>query len=163
MTTLAPAASALRQLLNALEKLAEGFALYDPHDRLLVCNRAYADLWAEVDIAIEPGLDYKDLLRTALDAGCFPEARGREAEWLAERLAARLQDRRVYERKTTSGRWVRMDSRRTDDGGRVCSVVDITDLKAREADAKQAHAFLDTIIEAVPAPLVVRTGPMDGT
>lgn len=158
MATFAPGASALQQLLTALDKLAEGLALYDAHDRLVSCNRAYVDLWAEVDVRVEPGLDYKVLLRKALEAGCFPEARGREAEWLAERLAARLQSHRVYDRRTTGGRWVRMDSRLTDDGGRICSVVDITDLKAREAEAKEALAFLDTIIEGVPAPLVVKDG-----
>ena len=156
-----PGPSESADFFDALNELNEGVALYDAQDRLVRCNRAYAELWAEADIEIAPGLDYRDLVRQALADGCFREARGREAAWLAERLAAVGQSHKIYERQTNDGRWVRMDSRRLSSGGRICSMVDITDLKAREAEAQASREFLDRIVEAVPAPLVVKDG-VDG-
>jgi PAS domain S-box-containing protein len=153
-----PGPSEHADFFEALNELREGIALYDAQGQLVLCNRAYAGLWAEADIEIAPGLDYRDLLRQALADGCFPEARGREAAWLAERIAALGHAHRSYERQTNDGRWVRMDSRRLNSGGRISSMVDITDLKAREAEAEASREFLDRIIEAVPAPLVVKDG-----
>ena len=153
-----PGPSEPADVFEALNELQEGVALYDAQDRLVLCNRAYVDLWAEADIEIAPGLDYRDLVRQALADGCFPEARGCEAAWLAERFATLGHTRNIYERQTNDGRWVRMDRRSLNSGGRICSMVDITDLKAREAEAEVAREFLDRIIEAVPAPLVVKDG-----
>ena len=153
-----PRSSEQADVFKALNELCEGVALYDTQDRLVFCNRAYAELWSEADIEIAPGLDYRDLMRQALADGCFPEARGRETAWLAERFAAIGHSRRIYQRQTNDGRWVRMDSRRLASGGRVCSMVDITELKQREAEAQASREFLDCIIEAVPAPLVVKDG-----
>ena len=153
-----PGASEQADFFEALNELREGIALYDAQDRLVLCNRAYAELWAEADIVIAPGLDYGDMVRQALANGCFPEARGREATWLTEHLSALGHSHKIYERQTNNGRWVRMDSRRLNSGGRICAMVDITDLKAREAETQASREFLDRIIEAVPAPLVVKDG-----
>ncbi len=146
----------LRRLSAALDRLGEGIALFDSQDLLVTCNLAYTQLWADAGVRIEPGMSHADMLREALATGCFPEAAADEDAWLKARLAAHRLDQHVHERQTVDGRWIRMETRTTDDGGLICSSVDITDVKAREADAQEARAFLDAIIEGVPAPLVVK-------
>jgi PAS domain-containing protein len=47
---------ARRRLVDAIENSSEGFAFYDPDDRLVICNSRYRDLlYPDADINIEPG------------------------------------------------------------------------------------------------------------
>src|SRR5580704_10983214 len=73
------------------------------------------------------------MLRGGLARGQYPEAVGREEEWLSERLAAHRQSNATIEQRLPDGRWLRVQERRSADGGSVGIRIDITDLKRREA------------------------------
>ena len=44
-----------RQLGDALESIAEGFVLFDPEDRLVMCNSHYRALFTDVAHMVRPG------------------------------------------------------------------------------------------------------------
>jgi len=126
--------SALERLREAIEVLPAGLGFYDAEDRLVICNRQYLGIAGFCRDLIEPGVPFRRLLETDLAHGDYPEAVGREAEWMAERLAARRAGAGAIEQRLADGRWLRLEDRLTAEGGVVTIAVDITDLK-RQAEA----------------------------
>ena len=63
----------------------------------------------------------------------YPAARGREKEFVAERLALHNLPRSSVEQELPGDRWVRAEEQRTADGGVIGVRVDVTELKSREA------------------------------
>src|SRR3546814_6530707 len=51
------------RLSDAIEAMADGFALYDAEDRLVVCNQQYRELNAASADALVPGIRWFDFLR----------------------------------------------------------------------------------------------------
>ena len=129
----------LRRLREALDVMPEGLAFYDASDRLVTWNARYADLFQTGEATLAVGMPFADLLALNIAHGVYPEAVGREAEWMAERQAARWSAALSLTQKTAGGRWLRVTERRTADGGTVSVCVDITDLKVTEAAMGQAR------------------------
>jgi PAS domain S-box-containing protein len=141
------AAAAQQSLVEAIETMPEGFALYDAEDRLVVCNRRYREIYAASADAIVPGARFEDMLRVGLGRGQYAEARGREEAWIAERLARHARARGAHEQRLDSGRWIRVEERRTPDGGSVGIRIDITELKEREAELRRLNDTLEQRVE----------------
>ena len=129
----------LRRLREALDVMPEGLAFYDVSDRLVTWNARYADLFQAGGPTLAAGLPFSDLLARNVAQGVYPEAAGREAEWIAERLHARRSMTPSLTQQTAGERWLRINERRTADGGTVSVNVDITDLKRAEAAMAQAR------------------------
>ena len=80
------ALAAEKYLFDAVNVLTDGFVLYDSDDRLLVCNDGYRGLYKESAHLMVPGTTFEDIIRFGVARGQYPEAAGREEEWIAERL-----------------------------------------------------------------------------
>ncbi|WP_269516479.1 ATP-binding protein [Brevundimonas subvibrioides] len=126
--------SSLSQLREAIDTMPDGLAFYDAEDRLLIWNARYAEVNAELASALQIGVRFRDMLQIGLDQGLYAEAIGREQAWIAERLAARRRLSNTLEQQISGDRWLRVQDRRTAQGGIVTVVNDITDLK-RDAQA----------------------------
>ena len=129
----------LRRLREALDVMPEGLAFYDAADRLVAWNTRYADLFQLGGAPLTIGTPFSELLARKVAHGVYAEAVGREAEWIAERMAGRWSGAPNLTQKTVDGRWLRVTERRTADGGTVSVCVDITDLKVAEAAMAQAR------------------------
>ncbi|WP_312015462.1 EAL domain-containing protein [Bradyrhizobium manausense] len=129
----AAARAAHTHLTEALEVVPEGLALFDKDDRLVLWNRQYAEFYAASQEALAAGTPFESILRAGLARLQYPEAIGREDEWLAERLARHALPRYSHEQHLPGDRWIRVEERRTADGGSIGVRIDITDLKRREA------------------------------
>jgi methyl-accepting chemotaxis protein/NO-binding membrane sensor protein with MHYT domain len=129
----------MKRLREALDAMPDGLAFYDANDRLTAWNTQYADLCSRHDAALEVGLPFADLIKASIAGGGYLAAVGREAEWLAERLAARKASDGELEQQTADGRWLRVTDRRTGDGGVVSVCVDITGLKRAETAMARAR------------------------
>ena len=79
------------------------------------------------------GARFEDVLRAAIAAVPHPDAAGREEAWLAERLALHREMQSTHEQRLPGDRWLRVEERRTADGGSIGVRIDITELKRREA------------------------------
>ncbi len=126
--------TALSQLREAIDTMPDGLGFYDADDRLLIWNARYAEVNTELAAALSVGVRFRDMLQIGLDQGLYPDAVGREAEWIEERLAARRRLSNTLEQQVGGDRWLRVQDRRTAQGGIVTVVNDITDLK-RDAQA----------------------------
>jgi diguanylate cyclase (GGDEF)-like protein/PAS domain S-box-containing protein len=127
------ARSAHTRLIEALDVVPEGLAILDADDRYVLWNKRYAELYTDSFDAIAPGMSFEEVLRFGLTRGQYPEARGREEEWLRERLDRHAQPHCAHEQQLSGDRWIRIEERRMADGGSIGVRVDITDLKRREA------------------------------
>jgi class 3 adenylate cyclase/HAMP domain-containing protein len=142
-TNLRDIEEARRRLVDAIENSSEGFAFYDPDDRLVICNTRYRDLlYPGADIAIEPGMAFETIIRTAAENGHIVDAEGRIDEWVSDRLALHHNPGEPRIQGRSGGQWVMITERKTGDGGTVAIYSDITDLKQREEDlTKKSNAL----------------------
>lgn len=128
------ATTSLRRIREAVDAMPDGLGFYDSRDRLVLWNARYAEVNPELEPYLIVGLTFREALRIGIDEGRYPEAAGREEEWLNERIKARRQLSSSIEQQVTGGRWLRIQDRRTSEGGTVTVCSDITDLK-RDAQA----------------------------
>ncbi len=134
-TNLRDIEEARRRLVDAIENSSEGFAFYDPEDRLVICNTRYQQLlYPEFDVNIEPGMTFETIIRTAAENGHITDAEGRVDEWVAERLAVHHDPGEPRIQRRSEGQWIMVTERKTADGGTVAIYSDISDLKQREED-----------------------------
>ncbi|MFN3610720.1 PAS domain S-box protein [Tepidimonas sp.] len=149
------AARAERLLRSAIEAIGEGFALYDPQDRLVFCNERYRELYSVAAPLMEPGRTFEEIIRYGAERGEYAEAIGRVEAWVAERLAQhRTADRDVIQH-LASGRVLRIIERRTLDGYVVGFRVDITELEQARAEAEANRELLVSALDAVGAAVSV--------
>ncbi len=149
------AAQAHARLNDAIESILDGFALYDVDDRLVLCNERYREIYSKHAAAIMPGSTFENVLRNSVARGEFSAAIGREEEWIAERLRSHADPPGPIEQELTDGRWLRVEERRTREGGIVGLRTDITAIKQAERDAADAKARLNDAIESISDGLIL--------
>jgi diguanylate cyclase (GGDEF)-like protein/PAS domain S-box-containing protein len=140
------------RLLGAFDVLPEPTLLLDADDRLVFWNAAYAQTSplaaGHGDSSLRRGMSFEELARANLAKRRFPDAIGREEEWLADRLAKRLQPSSTFEHRLSDDQWALIKERRTPDGGYINIRIDITELKRREASFR-------LLFEDNPVPMCV--------
>ncbi len=136
----ARAAQAHLRLNDAIESVSEGFALFDPEDRLVLCNSRYRDLlYPGMQNLVTPGRTFEAILRTAIDKGLIHDAKEQVDEWVAARLERHRNPGGWHTQQRSSGFWLQVSERKMSDGGTVATYSDVTELKLREAELAEAH------------------------
>lgn len=137
---------ARRRLVDAIENTSEGFAFYDSEDRLELCNTRYKELlYPDVDVAIEPGMTFEEIIRGAADRGLVAAADGRVDEWVAERLARHRDPGEPQLQQRGDDRWISISERKTSRDGIVAVYADITDMKQREEELSEKSNALEQL------------------
>tara|TARA_R110000787_G_scaffold23762_3_gene67714 strand:- start:129584 stop:131068 length:1485 start_codon:yes stop_codon:yes gene_type:complete len=124
-------------LFAAIESLSEGVTLFDAEDRLIYANKSWHFMNRAVPENFVEGTVFKDHLKTLVERGLAPEARGREAEWMAERLTRHRNPTGPFELQREDVRLL-VDEQRLPDGGIATLYTDITELKRAEEDLQNA-------------------------
>jgi PAS domain S-box-containing protein len=128
----ASSAQAARRLVDAIESLSAGFAIFDADDRFVMGNRVF------IRLVHGPGGDklgqtFAELVEDFARRFLHPDAIGTDREaWLRERMEQHRQPSGPVELRLRDGRWSRIDETRTSDGGTVLIHTDITELKQAE-------------------------------
>lgn len=151
-------AAQLRQFRDAIDSIADGFALYDQQDRLVYCNRRYREIYAASADLMVPGRTFAEILRIGAERGQYAEAVGRVEEWVAERLA-RHYALETIEQQLGDGSWLRIVEQRTSDGGIVSVRSDITDIKRAE-ELRRQRDVQEEVIRAQGAMLAELSTPI---
>jgi CheY-like chemotaxis protein/PAS domain-containing protein len=128
------------RLRDAIDAIPEGVVFLDNDGRYILWNKRYAEIYHRSADLFRPGARLADTLRVGVARGDYPEAIGREEEWLAQRIA-KLQSPtgQRHEQRLADGRWLMIEERRTSDGGVIGLRVDITEMKAQAETL--AHAL----------------------
>jgi PAS domain S-box-containing protein len=132
------------RLMDALESISEGFALYDADDRLVLCNRRFREILylGEVD-GVVPGMQFETIVRRCAERGLVKEAAGRIDTWVAEQVAAHCDPRGPQIQQYSSDRWIQVSEHKTAGGGTVAVYTDITELKHVEERLQESLARYD--------------------
>ena len=138
---------ARQRLRDAIEAMPDGFALFDNQDRLVLFNSAYQQIYTTSGDSIREGATFEEIVRHGASVGQYPEAVGRLDEWVGERVRAHRDPMNPFEQQTNDGRWLRIEERRTNDGGIVGIRADITRIKERELALASQTALLTTTFE----------------
>jgi PAS domain S-box-containing protein len=125
-------------LRGAIDAIDEAFVLYDPQDRLVMCNEPYRRLYAGVAHLMVPGVPFETLVRTGAERGDYAQAIGRVDEWVAERMAAHFASNFAHVQLLSDGRTLRIVERKLPDGHTVGFRIDITELTEARQKAEQA-------------------------
>lgn len=138
------ARTAEARLREALDVLPEGIVLLDPEGRYILWNRRYAEIYHRSADLFREGAKLADTLRIGVARGDYPQAVGQEEIWLSQRLAALDNPDEPHEQQLADGRWIRIEERKTADGGNIGLRVDITDLKSQSAALEAALERAET-------------------
>ena len=132
-------ALARQRLVEAIESISEGFALYDAEDLLVLSNRRYREVASPADPeAIVPGLTFESVIRRVAALGAVDMAGHRNEDWVAQRMAAHLHRdglSMLYEHRD---RWLQVSERPAGNGGLVVVWTDVTALKQGEILLREA-------------------------
>ncbi|HAR12097.1 MAG TPA: diguanylate cyclase [Bradyrhizobium sp.] len=136
------------RLREAIDILPQGIVFLDPEGRYTLWNRKYSEIYKRSSDLFERGARLEDTIRIGVARGDYPEAAGREEEWIAERLQKMYQPGERHEQVLADGRVVLIEERLTSDGGIVGLRVDITELKQREASFR-------LLFDGNPVPMIL--------
>ncbi|WP_338465659.1 NahK/ErcS family hybrid sensor histidine kinase/response regulator [Novosphingobium sp. ZN18A2] len=146
------------RLRDAIESLSDGFALFDADDRLVMCNRAYASLWPEIEEMGDDPPRFDDIAQSVARNRRVVGALRSPERWVADRVARHSLAEGVHIQALTDGRWVQISEIRTSEGGTVSIYTDITEVKAEDARERARElaernlalqAMIDTLSEGV--------------
>jgi len=131
------------RLSESLESIAQGFALFDGDDRLVMSNTSYRRLFGEaanpeLQGMLVPGMKFEDYVRRAYEKGMYPDA-GPDRETYMQARLARRNAGGTFELRLSDGTWLAVTERRTEEGGLVALYTDITDIERREVELQAAR------------------------
>ncbi len=137
------------RLIDAIESLSEGFALYGKDDCLVLANERYRTMHAISADVLKPGVNWFDFLRVTAERGQFPVKTENIDDWLAERAKDRTEYRQS-EFEHTDGNWYLVSTNPTREGGFVVTRSDVTERKRAEAAQLEADQLVRRVLEACP-------------
>ncbi|MGE3141962.1 MAG: putative bifunctional diguanylate cyclase/phosphodiesterase, partial [Hyphomonadaceae bacterium] len=128
----AAARKAEERLRAAIDALPEGVVFLDPEHRYILWNQRYAEIYKKSADLFAPGARLEDTLRVGVARGDYPEAAGREEEWMHERVAKLDNPSGQHEQRLADGRWILIEERKMPDGCTIGLRVDVTEIKKKE-------------------------------
>src|SRR5665213_2600501 len=141
----------------ALNNMIQGLCMFDAQNRLLVWNERYRAMYNIDPKRIWRGCTIRDLLGARMAAGTFPL----DAERYDGELRAALKQGKTFTLniQLNDGRTIAVVNQPIEGGGWVAMHEDITERKKAERELDQTRSFLNTIIEHVPSPIIVKDIP----
>jgi len=146
-----------RQFDIALHNMNQGLCMFDAQNSLVVWNERYREMYGIDPHRIWRGCTIRDLLDARIAAGTFPLDPGQYDEG----LRAALKEGKTFtiNVELNDGRTIAVVNQPMKDGGWVATHEDITEHKTAERELERTRSFLDTIIENVPSPIIVKSIP----
>jgi len=141
----------------ALNNMNQALCMFDADNRLVVWNQRYVEMYGMDPARVRVGCTIRDLLDARMAAGTFPLD---PARYDAE-LRAAIKQRRGLKKDIAldDGRVIAVVNQPMENGGWVATHEDITGRKQTEGELESTRNFLNTIIENVPTPIIVKDMP----
>jgi diguanylate cyclase (GGDEF)-like protein/PAS domain S-box-containing protein len=135
-----------QHLTAALQNVSQGVCMFDTAQRLIVCNKQYADLYGLSDEQTKPGTPLKRILEHRIATGNAPED---PETYIRDRLNE-VSINQPYEtvNRLRDGRYVAVVHRPMASGGWVATHQDITEARSREESFR-------LLFESNPVPMWV--------
>jgi diguanylate cyclase (GGDEF)-like protein len=130
------------QLDAALENMSQGLCMFDAKQRLVVCNKRYAELYGLNADQTKPGTSLRRILEHRVTCGAAPD----DAENYINERIKEVTENKPYQiiNKLKDGRYISVVHQPLTNGGWVATHADVTDWK--RAERRIAHmAHFDTL------------------
>ena len=119
------------QFDTALNNMIQGLCMFDPDQRLIVCNQRYLDMYGFSPDVVKPGITLRDIMQYSVSLGNYSRAEGERA--IAARPShAAMRERSILEQQLSDGRIIAVMHEPMEDGGSVATYEDITERKLTE-------------------------------
>jgi diguanylate cyclase (GGDEF)-like protein/PAS domain S-box-containing protein len=129
----------------AVENMSHGLAMFDPEERLIICNRRYIQMFGMAPEAVSTGTSYFDILRHSIEMGAASQTLD---ELYTHRRSVISQHKpATYEETLSSGRIISISHRPTTEGGWVSIYEDITEKRHAEEKIKEQNRRFDAALE----------------
>lgn len=142
---------ARRRLDEALESIAEGFVMFDPQDRIIMCNSHYRAWFKDVAHMVLPGNTFQSFMRASVENGLFPGAEKDPEGFIASVMARRSNPSGPREQYLRPGIWLQVSDYKMRDGSHVGVYTDITEQKQRQAEIAKAKGDAESALEQLKA------------
>src|SRR3977135_1940598 len=126
---IAEARKSHERLREAIDILPQGIVFLDAEGRYILWNKIYSEIYSRSSDLFKPGARLQDTIRIGVERGDYPQAIGREEEWIAERLTKLYQPGERHEQVLADGRVILIEERLTEDGGIIGLRADITEVR----------------------------------
>ncbi|WP_202395950.1 response regulator [Stappia sediminis] len=126
-------------VVAAIETIPDGFALYDEHDRLVMVNHRYVEIFPEIADLLTPGRKFEEVVQAQAERLFSGKDADTIQSWVSDAVQRHRAPYGMVEREFANGLWLRIAKRKTADGGTVAVYTDITDLKRRQAELEKAR------------------------
>jgi PAS domain S-box-containing protein len=129
-------------LLEGIENMPEGFAVYDNEDRLILCNESYRHLFPALPDQVVLGVKFEHMLREGIASEQFAGNAAAEEGWVADLLRDHRDPRGSFEQSLVGGRTILVNNRRLRNGWISGLRVDITLFKSAERALRESEEQL---------------------
>jgi len=126
-------------LTSAVDAAQDAFALFDENDRVVMVNSAGRQLFGSNIADTIVGVDFEQLLRSAIDSGVFDLSNESREALFARWLAYHRSATGTLEVQTGTGRYLRVTERKTADHGTVSVIADVTEDVQRADELRHAR------------------------
>ncbi len=130
------------RLEAAIEALDDAFLIFDPDDRLIMMNSKAYDRGKRKNPNLHLGATFEEIIQGSIELGQFANAKGREEDWIRERLEHHRNPTGTLEVSVTDGRHYRVLESKTDHGDTVTLRVDITREREQQIQLEEIAADL---------------------
>jgi PAS domain S-box-containing protein len=142
------------RLMDAIESISEGFLLTDADDRVVIFNERYREIYPKIAHLLKVGISFETLVNEAAKHQGLGHVDTQA--WVKKRLAQHLGPSGAFEAVRENGVWLRVDERRTSDGGMVGIRTDITALKQNEEALRESEELLRSIVDNSPSAIFLK-------
>jgi signal transduction histidine kinase/CheY-like chemotaxis protein len=153
------ATGARNTLVDALEAMGEGFAMFDARDRLTLWNSQFCAALPDIRDQLGTGLAFQDYVNMVSDSDAIdlPGAQERR-DWIAQRLQSHMRRNVNFTVPLVGDHWLQVSEQRMNSGGTAVIQTDVTTMvrterlereKLLDEQAQMVRATLDHIDQAV--------------
>jgi diguanylate cyclase (GGDEF)-like protein/PAS domain S-box-containing protein len=142
-------------LLNtALANMANGLCMFDREQRLIVCNERYGEMYSLDPEQTRPGTTFRSILEARTRDGIVTQ---QARKYIDAKLKEIVDGKPCSsENELSSGKVYAVSHQPMPDGSWVATHLDITEQRHAKLELDETRLFLDSIIENIPAAVVVK-------
>jgi diguanylate cyclase (GGDEF)-like protein/PAS domain S-box-containing protein len=145
---------AARERDAALGAMTQGLCMFDHEQKLIVCNKGYADLYGLTEDQTRTGTTFRTILESFVVKGIVPRDDG---AYVQSRMAELDEDKRSSAiNQLSDGRYISVIRQPIAGGGWVATHEDVTERRRAEEKSNNIKNFLDTIVQYIPVPIGIK-------
>jgi PAS domain S-box-containing protein len=139
---------------SALDSVDDAIAIFDPDDRLVMCNGAYRRSLGPFGELLRTGMSFESIIRDSVYGGVLGPFDDKQA-WIAQRLAQHRTPGPPIQVPLGDGRWLQVREQKLPDGGTAVIATDVTAAKQREEELFEKTALLQRTLDNMGEGIIV--------